>query len=233
MKKIPSRKDLRNKRIYPRYQHRRGILRAGINLLAGLLLNYQVEGKENLPESGPLLVVQNHFHFLDTVGPIHVTCYPLEFIGDAYMPMAPGPLKFLPRLWRTLPITQGTPNLESLRTAEAILAEQGILAMMPEGHVSKPPLREALPGAAFLALRLGVPVLPIGTFSEDNWDILGTLRSKKRKARVITRIGKIFGPLKPEKEGERPTRDDVNRARQEIMSQIAALLPSETRGPFA
>ncbi len=228
-----SRNKHQDKKLYPRYQHRRGLLRAGINFLAWLLLNYKVEGKENLPKEGPLLVVQNHFHFLDTIGPIHVTRYPLEFIGDAHMPMAPGAVKFLPRLWRTLPIEQGTANFESMRTAEGILAQNGILAMMPEGHVNKPPLREALPGAAFLALRLGVPILPIGTYSEDNWDILGTIRKKGRKARIITRIGKPFGPLKPEKEGERLNRDDVNRARHEIMSQIAALLPPETRGSFA
>jgi 1-acyl-sn-glycerol-3-phosphate acyltransferase len=232
MRRSKFREEHQLKYPYPRYQFRRSLLRGGINFLAWLLLNYEVEGKENLPKEGPLLVVCNHFHFLDTVAAIHVSKYPLEFINDAGMPMAPGKLRFIPGLWKTLRIEQGTANLEAIRAAEAILAQDGILAIMPEGHVSKPPLREALPGAAFLALRLGVPILPVGTFSKDDWDIFGTLRKKKRKAHVITRIGKPFGPLKPEKEGARPGREDVQRAGHEIMRQIAALLPPETRGAF-
>ena len=232
MTKKHFRENYQKKYPYPRYQFRRNVLRTGIAFLASILLNYKIEGKENLPKEGPLLIVSNHFHFLDTIGPIHCTSYPLEFINDAVMPMAPNSLKFLPGLWKTLIIQQGTANLETMRAAEAVLAQDGILAIMPEGHVDKPPLREALPGAAFLALRLSVPILPIGTFSEDNWNIFGTLRNKRRKARIVSRIGKPFGPLTTEKPGKLPGRADVDRAGFEIMSQIARLLPPETRGAF-
>ncbi len=112
------------------------------------------------------------------------------------MPNAPVALRVLPRLWRTLEIQQGTANLEAIRAAEAILAQDGILAIMPEGHVHKPPLREALPGAAFLALRLGVPILAIGTYSEDNWDIFGTIRNKKTQSARHFQNRQSFWPAK-------------------------------------
>ena len=216
---------------YPRYQFRRGFLRGGIRFLAWLLLNYETEGIENLPKEGPLLIVGNHFHFLDTISPIHVTNYPLEFINDAKMPMAPGIVKFLPGWWGTLKITQGQANIEAIRAAESILEQNGVLAIMPEGHVHKPPLGKPLPGAAFLALRLGVPILPIGAYSEDDWDV-GSFLKKGRRAHVVSRIGKPFGPLAPKDPDCVPGREDVKRAGQEIMERIAELLPESARGPY-
>lgn len=217
---------------YPRNRTRRAILRAGIRAASWLLINYHIEGKENLPKHGPLLIVGNHFSFLDTISPIHVTNYSLEFIGDAEMPMAPALVKIFPRLWGTLKIMQGTANLEAIRAAEAILEQNGVLVIFPEGHVHKAPLGSPLPGAAFLALRLGVPIIPIGTYSEDDWNIFGTLTKKHRRARVVTRIGKPFGPLAAADPDRIPGREDVRRAGQEIMEQIAGMLPESARGPY-
>ena len=138
----------------------------------------------------------------------------------------------LPAIWGTLPITQVKANLESIRAAEAILEQKGVLAIFPELHVNKPPLTDPLPGAAFLALRLGVPIVPIGSYSEDNWDIFGTILKKRRLARAVTRIGKPFGPLINEGQATVPSRDDVKRAGQEIMEQIARTLPEAYRGKY-
>ena len=148
------------------------------------------------------------------------------------MPNAPMSMKIFPRIWGALRIMQGTPNLEAMRAAEAVLEQGGILGIFPEGHVHKPPLGTPLPGAAFMALRLGVPILPIGTFSEDDWNLFGTIREKRRKARVVTRIGEPFGPLAFGEPGKLPGRAEVKAAGQAIMEKIAALLPISARGPY-
>lgn len=217
---------------YPRHQLGRAFLRGGIAFLAGLLTNFDVKGKENLPKEGPLLIVGNHFNFIDSIIPIHVTKYPLEFINDEEMPMAPGLVKFLPGWWKTLKILQGQPNLEAIRASEAILEQKGVLAIMPEGHVHKPPLGEPFPGAAFLALRSGVPIIPIGAYSEDDWDIMGTIIKKHHRPKIVVRIGKPFGPLAAGDINSVPGREDVRRAGQEIMEQIAQQLPPSARGPY-
>lgn len=216
---------------WPRRRFIRGLLSGGIDMAVSLLTNWEIDGKENLPEKGPLLIVGNHFHFLDTIAPIYSTPWPLEFIGDFQMPNAPTLMKVFPNAWQTLKIEQGTPNFETLNASEAILAQNGILVIYPEGHVHSGPLNPALPGAAFLALRTGAPILPMGTISDNNWKLFKTLKERKRPLRIRTRIGKVFGPLTSKTPG-RPTRDEIRDAGRQIMSQIAELLPPAYRGEF-
>jgi 1-acyl-sn-glycerol-3-phosphate acyltransferase len=224
--------EYQSKYPYPRRRLIRRTLKHAISMAASVITDYRIEGQENLPKQGPLLIVGNHFHFLDTIGPIHCTDYLLEFINDAIMPNAPAAMKFLPGLWGTLKILQGTANLEAMRASEAILAQGGVLAIFPEGHVHRLPLGKPLPGASFLALRSGVPILPIGTYSEDEWDLFGALKRKKRRARIVSRIGKPFGPLAIADLNKIPTREEVKNAGWEIMSHIADLLPAHARGEY-
>jgi hypothetical protein len=58
---------------YPRRRFIRKLLKTGIDVIAGALTKFEVSGLENLPTKGPFLIVGNHFHFLDTIGPIHAT----------------------------------------------------------------------------------------------------------------------------------------------------------------
>ncbi|MCB2209480.1 1-acyl-sn-glycerol-3-phosphate acyltransferase [bacterium] len=216
---------------YPRKLFIRGILRAEISFLTGLLTQLRVEGQDNLPEEGPLIVVFNHFHFLDAVVAIHVMPWPLEFLADFEMPNVSPLLKVFPDLYGTYDVAQGTPNLDALRASEAILAQGGVLGIFPEGRIEHPTLRPALPGAAFVALRTGVPIVPVGIYSEDHWDIPGTIRREKRRLRVTCRIGEMFGPLEVENR-RRPSRDAIDKAGDKIMSAIAAQLPPSVRGAY-
>ena len=217
---------------WPRRRFIRGLLAASIDVAATLLTNWEISGRENLPDKGPLLIVGNHFHFLDTIAPIYSTRWPLEFIGDFQMPNAPTLMKMFPGAWQTLKIEQGTPNFETLNASEAVLAQNGILVIYPEGHVHSGPLNPALPGAAFLALRTGAPILPMGTISDNNWKLFKTFKEKKRPLRVRTRIGKVFGPLTTKNPG-RPSREEIQEAGKHIMQKIAELLPPAYQGEFS
>jgi 1-acyl-sn-glycerol-3-phosphate acyltransferase len=216
---------------WPRRRFIRALLSLGIDVVGAILAHWKVSGKQNIPESGPLLIVGNHFSFLDTVAPIHATDWPIEFIGDFEMPNAPPLMRNFPMAWETLKIEQGTPNYEALRASEAILAQGGVLVIYPEGHVHDGPLNPALPGAAYMALRTGVPILPIGTISDNNWKLFKTITEEKRRLRVFTMIGEVFGPLKSENP-DRPSRNEIRLASDLIMTRIAALLPKEFRGKF-
>lgn len=230
-----SNSDLKNQYIkkYPWSRRRfvRRLLSTGIDIIGAILTRWEVYGKENIPKKGPLLIVGNHFSFLDTVAPIHATNWPLEFIGDFEMPNAPTIMKIFPRSWETLKIEQGTPNFEALKASEAVLEQDGVLVIYPEGHVHDGPLNPALPGAAFMALRTGVPILPMGTISDNAWKLFGTIKEEKRRLGVITKIGEVFGPLQS-KNPQRPSRQEIHDAGVLMMTKIAALLPKEFRGEF-
>jgi len=216
---------------WPRRRFMRGLCRAGIDFFASILTEWEVRGRENLPSSGPLLIVGNHFNFLDTVAPIFSTRWPLEFIGDFVMPNSPSIMRIFPNAWETLKIEQGTPNFEALQASEAVLAQNGVLVIYPEGHVHAGPLRRALPGAAYMALRTGVPILPMGTISDNDWKLFKTIKEKKRRLGIITKIGEVFGPIKS-KNPNRPSRQEIKAAGYLMMTRIAALLPKEYRGEF-
>nr|MBP8997083.1 1-acyl-sn-glycerol-3-phosphate acyltransferase [Anaerolineaceae bacterium] len=117
---------------YPRRQFIRGILKSGIALAFGLLADIKVNGRENLPAGGPLIVVGNHFHFLDPLMFIHLLPYPAEFVGGAKMPNAPTSVHFLERMFGVIPTARGTVSRDTPYGAESILRQNGVLAIFPE-----------------------------------------------------------------------------------------------------
>lgn len=217
---------------YPRNRFKRGVLKAGIGFLTHLVSRFTILGKENVPDEGPLIVVTNHFHFIDAAILILASPWPLEFLADFEMPNVPPALKFFPDFYGTYDVAQGTPNLEALHASEAVLAQNGVLGIFPEGRVHQPPLKSALPGAAYLALRTGAPILPVGIYSDNHWDIAGTFRQTGRRLRSYCQFGPVFGPLKTENP-RRPSRSEIADAGVRIIKAIAAELPEEMRGEFS
>ena len=214
---------------YPRRRALRALLKAGINLNAHLLTQIRIKGKEYLPADGPLIVVINHFHFLDAAVLIGAAPWPLEFLADFEMPNVPPVMKLFPDLYGTYDVAQGTANLDALHAAVAVLAQNGVMGVFPEGRLHQPPLNPALPGAAFLALRTGAPILPVGIYTDRSWDIFGTIRETGRRLKVTCQFGPVFGPLEAENT-RRPGKDEMDWAGKTIMAAIARLLPPEMQG---
>jgi 1-acyl-sn-glycerol-3-phosphate acyltransferase len=189
----------------------------------------EILGQENLPEGGPIILVANHFSFIDPVAMIRATPWPLEFLAGFRMPNAPPIVRMLPKAWGVFPVHRGAVSRSALRSAEAILHQNGTLGIFPEGGNWATVLRPARPGAAYLAARTGAPILPMGMTGLK--DMFSTLRSGRR-SKVTIRIGRVFGPFVAEGRG-RERREQLDRVGDEIMERIAALLPDQLRGHFA
>ncbi len=213
---------------YPR-RFTRTLLRWSAHLIFLALTRFQVIGQENIPEGEPLLVVGNHFHFVDPVAMIRVMLWPLEFIGGFRMPFAPKWITWLPKLWGYHAVQRGTGSREALRNAESVLHQGGVLGIFPEGGSWATVLRPPRPGTAFLAVRTGARILPLGI--DGPLDIFPSLR-KGRRARVTIRIGKPFGPFQATGRG-RERRTQLEEIGHTIMRSIAELIPPERRGHYS
>ena len=214
---------------YPRRQFIRKVLKSGVALAFSVLTDVEVIGKENLPPEGPLLVVGNHFHFLDPLTFIHSLPYPLEFVGGAKMPNAPGATHFLQRMFGVIPTARGTASRDTLHGAESILRQNGVLGIFPEGGSWATVLRPPRPGTAFLAWRTTARILPIGI--DGTVGFFKRLR-KGQRAHITINIGKPYGPVN-NNPSARPSRDDLEEVGHDIMRHIAALIPAERRGFYS
>jgi 1-acyl-sn-glycerol-3-phosphate acyltransferase len=214
---------------YPRRRVIRSLMQRLSRLAFAALADVEIVGRENLPKQGPLLVVANHFSYIDPVAMVRAAPWPLEFVGGFHMPNAPAIVTWIPRMWGFYPVYRGTSSRDALRAAEAVLAQGGVLGIFPEAGNWATVLRPARPGAAFLAVRTGAPILPMG-FSGLN-DIFPSLR-KGRRSRVTLRIGKPFGPFRATGRG-RKRRQQLDEIGHRIMQRIADLIPAERQGHYS
>jgi 1-acyl-sn-glycerol-3-phosphate acyltransferase len=214
---------------YPRRRVIRTVLRGLIDAAMYVLTDLHIEGRENLPQGGPLMLVGNHFSFIDPVAMIRAVPWPVEFVGGFHMPNAPPIVRWIPKVWGRYPVHRGTGARYALRGAEAVLRQDGVLGIFPEAGSWATVLRPARPGAAYLAVRTGAPLLPIGF--DGLTEVFPSLR-RGRRARTTIRIGKPFGPFHAEGRG-RKRRRQLDEIGHQIMRQIAELIPPERRGHYS
>ncbi|MGK2850204.1 MAG: lysophospholipid acyltransferase family protein [Candidatus Limnocylindrales bacterium] len=202
--------------------------------LAGLT-RVRVEGAlDQIPREGPVIVAVNHASNLDPIL-IASTLMPklgrrLQWLGKKELFSWPI-LGWVARNGGVHPVDRAKADVEAFRLANKILDEGHLLLVFPEGTRSHDgALQDARDGAAFLALRTGAPIVPVGiTGSFDVWP-----RGQKLPhpgGRVIARVGTPFRLV-----DELPPGTDRKAAKglatDLIMRRIAALLPPAQRGRY-
>ncbi len=214
---------------YPRRRIIRRALRALIRAAFGILSDFRVTGVDNLPSEGPLLVIGNHFSFLDPVALIGSMPYPMEFIGGTVMPNAPGAVSWLARVYGVLPVHRGSVSRDTLNASRKVLQQKGVLGVFPEAGSWAKILRPARPGAAFLASATDARVLPVGLHGLT--EFFPRIR-RGRRPQVCLQIGKPFGPFFVSERGEND-RQRLAEIGHEMMRSIAQLIPAEERGHYS
>jgi 1-acyl-sn-glycerol-3-phosphate acyltransferase len=206
----------------------RPVLKFFIRLAFTLLVRFEVSGKENLPQRGPLIVVANHFNFLDPVVLINVLPYSTEFIGGTEMPNAPALARIFPMLYGILRVHRGSVSREALTNGENMVKKGGVLGIFPEAGSWAQVLRPARPGAALLAVRTGAQIVPLGLDGVEN---IFPFRLGRR-ARVRINIGEPFGPFTEDIRG-RDGREKLDGIGHSMMEGIKRLIPANKHGYYS
>jgi 1-acyl-sn-glycerol-3-phosphate acyltransferase len=196
---------------------------------AGLLTRFRIRGAENVPYSGPLVVVANHMHNADPL--LLLIAFPRYINYMAKEQLFTNRLLATFMHWaRVFPVVKSGSigsQRSAIRTAKSLLHDGLVLGMFPEGQRSQSgKMIEGQPGPIFLAMEMDAPMVPVGITGTEKLKGWGWVS----RPRVTINIGKPFhlpgyGP------GER--KEKLPLMAHMTMEHIAALLPTEYHGIYA
>lgn len=194
------------------------IVRFLIWLVAKLLWRIRFEGLENIPRTGAYVLAPVHRSFIDFGLVSALTRRPVGFMGKESLWKNRYFGAFITHLG-AYPVNRGAPDRESLRRTLEILASGKPLVLFPEGTRRSGPVIEHLAeGAAYVASRAGVPLVPIGIGGSER--ALPKGKALPRLVRIHVLVGEPLVPA-PIPEGARhPSR----RAIKELTVQLQKTL---------
>jgi len=206
------------------------ILRFLIRILLRLIARFEIRGKENVPLKGGMIISSNHIGILDII----MVYFAIDRT-DLFIPVAEkwekiGWIRWLGRQLNFLFVDRYNPDLKAMRKMIALMEEGKCLVIAPEGTRSRVgSLIEGKPGVAYLAARSGFPVVPVAITGTEDKVILGNVK-RLRRSNVTLTGGKPFTiPPLPKQNRDEALKNYID----EIMCQMAALLPERYRGVYA
>jgi 1-acyl-sn-glycerol-3-phosphate acyltransferase len=206
----------------------RNLLQRGIKFLFIVLSDINVKGLENIPSEGGAILAINHLSRLDS---------PLVFVllkrgdvtalvADTYQanPFFRWIIEAIDGIW----INREQVDFQALREAQKYLKGGGLLGVAPEGTRSKNgALMQAKIGMAYLAEKARVPVVPTAIYGTET---ISDKLSHLQRPKLYVKFGQPlhFPPIKQSGRSKA-----LGKNTDEIMCQIAAMLPEAYRGAYA
>jgi 1-acyl-sn-glycerol-3-phosphate acyltransferase len=194
-----------------------------------LLFSWEARGQENVPPTGPLIVIANHVHLLDPV--LLLISFPRWVSFMAKQELFRNP--FLRPILRCAQVfvvrRQGTTaeKRQAIEQAKDLLHRGLVIGMFPEGKRSREGrLLPGRTGTARIASQMGVFLVPVGITGTDK--IKGITWLWKRP-HIVVRIGQPFRLPSPD---GRLNRTQLELLTARLMSEIAVLLPPEYQGAY-
>ncbi len=198
-----------------------------IKLLTRILARVEVIGRQNVPLTGAGILVTNHVNAVEplllyTVLPRHITALSKIELWDSPI------TGLIATSLGAIPLKRGQLDVGAIRQALRVLEAGGMMGVAPEGTRSRHGrLQRGQPGVVLLALR--VPhalIVPVAVSGQEHL-AANVLKLRRTPIRMVFGQGFYVDDL-----GQRASHELRQRIVDEIMMQIAALLPVENRGVY-
>jgi 1-acyl-sn-glycerol-3-phosphate acyltransferase len=181
-----------------------------------------------VPDQGPLIIATNHVNIIE-IPIIYTRLQPRPVSGMVLADRWKNPLLgWILDVGETIPLRRGEPDIGALRTAIERLKAGHIVIIDPEGTRSGDGrLQKGNPGAVLLALRSGAPLLPVVFHGSEHY------KENLRRLRRTDFHIEVGRPFHLNAGGRRVTRQARQQMIDEVMYQMAALLPPAYRGIYS
>lgn len=202
-----------------------------VRLILKLVARLELHGYENVAGlEGAALVVSNHLGRLDVALVYHYLDRQdvLVLVAEKYQKVAW--IRWFVKALGAVFVDRFNADLNTMRIALNHLKAGKVLVLAPEGTRSPTgALIEGRSGASYLAARSGVWVVPIAIYGSEDKAVVQAFRHLRR-AHITATVGKPFkfAPLPAENREE-----TLQAYTDEMMCQIAILLPEKYRGVYA
>ena len=184
-----------------------------------LLFRETIEGKDNVPVGGPFVLAPVHRSFLDFGIVSGVTPRRLRYMGKAELWKNQWFGKLLSALG-AFPVHRGGADREALKRSIEVIEDGEPLVLFPEGTRRSGPIVENLyEGAAYVAARTGVPIVPVGIGGSERALKKGQRLPRPVKVHVI--VGKPIEP--PSIDGGRVPRRVIHELTVQLQSEVQRL----------
>jgi len=191
-------------------------------LLLSVLTDVEINGRERLPQKGPMILAGNHAAVLEAVMMAVYTPGMVEFLGNGDIPFDPN-YAFITQAYGLIPINRGNLDQKGLQMGMDVLKQGGILGIFPEGGIWDPAQMQAQIGVAWLSYHSQTPIIPVG---------FGGIREGLQEAlafkhpRLVMNVGEVIPPVTISDNGL-TMKANLETAANQVLSAITSLVPED------
>jgi 1-acyl-sn-glycerol-3-phosphate acyltransferase len=171
-----------------------------------IFFRIKINGKEKLPDQGPVIVMSNHISAFDPPLLAAIFSRPVRFMAKKELFENPI-IRFVLFLADAFPVDRSKNDITAVKKAFSILKDQEVLGLFPEGtRHQEGKLGDPKAGSVMLAIKSGAPILPVG------------IKNVKKDGRITINIGQKF--TMEQFSSKKLSKDERKKAAQFIKNKI-------------
>lgn len=161
------------------------VVRNILVFLCVVVTRVTISGRENIPRTGAFVLAPVHRSNIDSPLASAVTRRRMRFMGKDSL-WKSKPVGWVLSALGGFPVSRGTADREALKRCIAVLEKGQPLVLFPEGtRQSGPVIQPLFDGAAYVAVKAGVPIIPVGIGGSEGVMPKGSKMIKPRKCVMI------------------------------------------------